>query len=43
MKVACAKCHVGYQTGSGPIVRYKPLGTACGDCHKLGKSGEVAK
>ncbi|MBL8730157.1 MAG: cytochrome c3 family protein [Planctomycetes bacterium] len=43
VKVACAKCHVGYQTGSGPIVRYKPLGTACGDCHKLGKSGEVAK
>jgi hypothetical protein len=43
VKVACAKCHVSYQTSSGPIVRYKPLGTTCGDCHQLGKSGEVVK
>ncbi|MCB9887835.1 MAG: cytochrome c3 family protein [Planctomycetes bacterium] len=34
--VPCAKCHIGYRSGELTIVRYKPLGTACGDCHKLG-------
>lgn len=42
-KLACAKCHISYQTSSGPIVRYRPLGTTCGDCHQLGSSGEVVK
>lgn len=43
VQVACTKCHPSYPSGSGPVVRYRPLGTACGDCHRLGKSGEVVK
>jgi hypothetical protein len=42
-KLACSKCHIAYAVGGGSVVRYKPLGTACGDCHRLGKSGEVLK
>jgi hypothetical protein len=35
--VACSKCHPAYDAGEGQrIVRYRPLGTSCGDCHKLG-------
>jgi hypothetical protein len=34
--IACDKCHVTYQTAAGPVVRYKPLGVECGDCHRLG-------
>jgi Cytochrome c3 len=34
--VACAGCHRGYQQDGHTIVRYRPLGTACGDCHRLG-------
>jgi len=43
VKVACRTCHISYPSSGGAIVRYKPLGTACGDCHKLGRSGEVVK
>ncbi|MCA8953360.1 MAG: cytochrome c3 family protein [Planctomycetes bacterium] len=32
----CAKCHKSYETAAGPLVRYRPLGTTCGDCHTLG-------
>jgi len=33
-KVACAKCHVPVPVGDGiKAIRYKPLGTKCGDCH----------
>ena len=32
----CSKCHHSYETPFGPLVRYKPLGVECGDCHKLG-------
>lgn len=35
----CAKCHKSYETPFGPVVRYKPLGVECGDCHKLGSVG----
>lgn len=35
-KVACAQCHKGYATAGGECIRYKPLGTTCGDCHALG-------
>ncbi|HEX5053423.1 MAG TPA: cytochrome c3 family protein [Planctomycetota bacterium] len=42
-RLACSKCHLGYETSTGTIVRYKPLGVACGDCHRLGAKGEVLK
>lgn len=42
-KVDCARCHIAYDTPGGSIVRYKPLGTTCGDCHQLGAGGEVRK
>jgi hypothetical protein len=33
-KLACAACHQPWQTSSGPdVVRYRPLGTECVDCH----------
>ncbi|MCA8977663.1 MAG: cytochrome c3 family protein, partial [Planctomycetes bacterium] len=32
----CTACHKRYDTQGGSVVRYKPLGTTCGDCHKLG-------
>ncbi len=38
-QVACAKCHATYEVGKKQLVRYKPLGTRCGDCHKLGNRG----
>jgi hypothetical protein len=34
--VACGKCHLGVATPAGTVVRYRPLGTTCGDCHRLG-------
>lgn len=37
--VACAKCHPSYPVGEAKIVRYRPLGVLCGDCHKLGVPG----
>ncbi|MFM1872986.1 MAG: hypothetical protein RL398_2408 [Planctomycetota bacterium] len=39
-RVDCARCHVGYSVGERTVVRYRPLGTACGDCHKLGGKEE---
>lgn len=42
-KLACNQCHVGYPVGETSIVRYKPLGTHCGDCHQLGSQGEGKK
>ena len=42
-KVECARCHTAYDTPRGPLVRYKPLGLTCGDCHQLGAGGEVRK
>ncbi len=32
-KLACDACHKPYDTPAGPLVRYKPLGTQCSDCH----------
>jgi hypothetical protein len=37
--LACSACHRA-QDG---VVRYTPLGTKCGDCHRLGPGGEVRK
>lgn len=35
-KLSCEECHVASPTGSGDrVVRYKPLGTACQDCHSV--------
>ena len=31
--VACASCHKPMPTATGDVVRYRPLGTACADCH----------
>lgn len=32
--LACSKCHMDYMLpGGGKVVRYKPLGTQCKDCH----------
>ncbi len=33
--LACEACHKTYESPAGPVVRYKPLGVECGDCHKL--------
>ncbi|MBL8861655.1 MAG: hypothetical protein JNK02_06545 [Planctomycetes bacterium] len=33
-RLSCSACHVPWPLpGGGSAVRYKPLGTACGDCH----------
>jgi hypothetical protein len=41
--LACAACHrpvtVGEGAGAVEIVRYKPLGTACADCHDPRRGG----
>lgn len=39
----CSKCHVGYPVGDRTVVRFKPLGTTCGDCHRLGSDGKVRR
>jgi hypothetical protein len=41
--LACSKCHIGYPVGGVEVIRYKPLGTSCGDCHQLGAGGGVDK
>ena len=34
--LACASCHVAYPLANGrTVVRYRPLGTECSDCHGL--------
>jgi hypothetical protein len=33
--VACAACHAPEATPAGPVVRYKPLGSDCADCHEI--------
>ena len=36
-KLACSACHVPWPVGGGrEVVRYKPLGTTCRDCHRHG-------
>lgn len=42
-KVPCSRCHVAYEVGAAKVVRYKPLGVTCGDCHRLGRNGEVRR
>ncbi len=40
--LACSACHVPYPLpGGGQVVRYRPLGTECADCHdpRAGRSG----
>jgi hypothetical protein len=32
----CSRCHLPVETGLGDVVRYRPLGTGCGDCHRPG-------
>jgi len=29
----CQSCHRPYKTSTGEVIRYKPLGTECRDCH----------
>jgi hypothetical protein len=37
LRLDCAKCHRTYNLqNGGQVVRYKPLGTKCGDCHSAG-------
>jgi hypothetical protein len=39
-RLACSACHVPWATAAGErVVRYKPLGTQCADCHGFGKRG----
>jgi hypothetical protein len=38
-RLACGACHKPYAVPGGSIVRYKPLGTTCGDCHRTGGEG----
>lgn len=40
--LACSACHKPQPTRSGPVVRYAPLGTRCGDCHVL-QRGQVGR
>jgi hypothetical protein len=42
-KLACSACHQAQPGDAGLVVRYKPLGTQCADCHRLGRSGEVRR
>jgi hypothetical protein len=34
--LACSRCHVAQPVADRLVVRYRPLGTKCGDCHRLG-------
>ncbi|MFO0833053.1 MAG: cytochrome c3 family protein [Phycisphaerales bacterium] len=34
-KLACDACHKAYEVQGVSIVRYKPLGTKCSDCHGI--------
>ncbi|MHC4958063.1 MAG: cytochrome c3 family protein [Planctomycetota bacterium] len=36
-KVACDKCHKPDQIGAKTVIRYRPLGTQCVDCHGAAK------
>jgi hypothetical protein len=39
--VACASCHQAYDlSGGSTVVRYRPLGTRCADCHEPGSVDE---
>ena len=39
-RLACSACHVPWPVaGRGEVVRYKPLGTECIDCHDHGGGG----
>lgn len=39
-RLACNACHVPWPTASGAkVVRYKPLGTQCADCHGFERRG----
>ncbi|HED52609.1 MAG TPA: hypothetical protein ENJ00_00200 [Phycisphaerales bacterium] len=41
-QLECSACHKAYETPVGPIIRYRPLGTECADCHgEQGESGET--
>lgn len=42
-KVPCSSCHRAQPTDGGLVVRYKPLGTQCADCHRVGRGGEVRR
>jgi len=35
--VACASCHRTEEDAAGSFVRFRPLGTACADCHGSGR------
>ena len=40
-QLECSACHKAYETPTGPIIRYRPLGTECADCHgDQGESGD---
>jgi len=36
--VACAACHKPVRIGDDQVVRYRPLGRECGDCHDVDRS-----
>jgi hypothetical protein len=38
--LACDKCHETVHSEHGDVVRYKPLGTGCGDCNVLSSKGK---
>jgi hypothetical protein len=41
--VPCAGCHRAQRVGTELVVRYRPLGTGCADCHHLPRRGEGAR
>jgi hypothetical protein len=41
-RLECARCHHPVTRGDRTMVRYKPLGTRCGDCHVL-ERGQVRR
>jgi hypothetical protein len=40
-KLPCGACHKPVDTPRGPVTRWRPLGTRCGDCHVPGAPREA--
>jgi Zn finger protein HypA/HybF involved in hydrogenase expression len=38
-KLQCSACHRAYQTAQGSVVRFKPLGVTCAECHDPRRKG----
>lgn len=43
LKARCESCHLVEKTRAGPVVRYRPLPVACGNCHADVHAAQFAK